>query len=65
MTFTTHYFIGNQKWSGERIEAISWADAEYQASIKGVIVTGLLHWEEDYDNPEDKIIYVTSYLFNN
>lgn len=57
MTFATHYFIGDTKWSGPHIEACGWTDAEYQASIKGLIITGLLQWEEDYNNPDDKTYY--------
>lgn len=57
MTFATHYFICTIRWSGERIEAISWSDAEYQASVKGLIVTGLLQWEEDDNDPSIKTFY--------
>lgn len=49
MIFTTHYYISGLKWSGPRINAISWGDAEYQASIQGVKVDGILVTEMDYD----------------
>lgn len=42
MIYTTHYCLNGQMWSGERINAISWSDAEYQASTKGLEVTGKL-----------------------
>ena len=57
MTFTTHYFIGETKWTGDRIQAVSWADAEYQANIKGVILTGLLWWVEDEHTGEKEHYY--------
>lgn len=46
MTFTT-YYIADGKWSGERIEAICWADAEYKASFLGLTVEGRLVAEID------------------
>ncbi|WP_316817302.1 hypothetical protein [Pedobacter nyackensis] len=49
MMYTTHYYIDGQKWSGERINAICWDDAEYQASIKGLEVTGKLVQEIPFD----------------
>lgn len=48
--YTTHYYLKGLRWSGERINAISWDDAEYQASIKGLELTGQLIMEIPCDN---------------
>ena len=48
MIFTTHYYMSNgTKWSGPRLICISWDEAEFLASIKGVEVTGILLTEID------------------
>ncbi|WP_448104725.1 hypothetical protein [Pedobacter panaciterrae] len=48
MIFTTHYYRSDgTKWSGPRIKAIAWSEAEYLASIKAVEVTGRLRAEID------------------
>lgn len=53
MIFTTHYYLPNHtKWSGPRLKAICWSEAEYIASIKGVEVTGQLCAEIDEETGE-------------
>ncbi len=53
--YTTHYFLNGLRWSGDRINAISWQDAEYQASIKGLEVTGKLIMEIPCDDNGNNI----------
>lgn len=53
--YTTHYYLNGLKWSGIRINAISWDDAEYQASIKGLEVTGKLIMEIPCDDAGNNI----------
>lgn len=64
MIYTTHYYINGQKWSGERINAICWADAECQASIKGLEVTGQLIKEIPCDNNGDNIQWSEAIDYN-
>lgn len=53
--YTTHYYLNGLKWSGDRINAISWGDAEYQASIKGLEVSGKLIMEIPCSDSGDNI----------
>jgi|GEM_PF-4876816 hypothetical protein len=53
--YTTHYYVNGIRWSGDRINAISWEDAEYQASIKGLEVTGKLVMEIPCSESRDNI----------
>lgn len=46
MIYTTHYFKEDgTKWSGQHIEGICFAEAEYKASKLGLIVDGRLNAE--------------------
>ncbi len=42
MKFETQYRTEDGIFSGERLECISWSDAEYQASLKGLEIVGEL-----------------------
>lgn len=42
-------------WEAERISAISWTDAEHQASMMGVEIVGLLIKEEIVDDKGNTI----------
>jgi hypothetical protein len=55
MIYTTHYYLNGQKWSGEHINAVGWNDAEYQVSIKGLYLTGVLIQEIPCDDAEYNI----------
>lgn len=50
MIYTTHYYLNDQRWSGQRLNAINWKDAEYQANIKGLHLTGELIQEIPCNN---------------
>ncbi|SDJ95299.1 hypothetical protein SAMN04487898_105138 [Pedobacter sp. ok626] len=64
MIYTTHYYVNGFRWSGDRISAINWTDAEYQASIKGLHVTGKLIQEIPCDDNGDNIQWDNAIDYN-